>query len=81
MTRSHSYARTGVNATAAPAYEYRIDRHDRRLLLVRRRTAGTPARVSEWQRWGRFSTPRQALYAFILLTHPSEDEGRSMVRP
>lgn len=70
---------TARTATAAPSsWEYRIDRHDRRLLLVRRRT---PARVTEWTRWGRFNTPRQALNAYILLANPSEDEGKSMILP
>lgn len=62
---------------AAAAYEYRIDRHDRRLLLVRRRFTG----VSEWRQWGRFNTPRQAVYAFARLSNPSEDEGKSQVNP
>lgn len=80
MTRAHS-ALTGATRQVAPSYEYRIDRHDHRLLLVRRKWSGSPPRVSEWTRWGRFSTPRQALYAFILLTHPSEDGGKSQVKP
>lgn len=77
MTRAHS-ALTGTNATVAPGYEYeyRIDRHDRRLLLVRRRWTGDP-----WARWGMFDTPRQAVNAIILLNNPSEDEGKSQVLP
>lgn len=82
MMRAH-HARTGV-ATAAPTctYEYRIDRHDRRMLLVRRHWTRAGMRgVTEWTRWGRFSTPRQAVNAYIMLSNPSEDEGKSQVNP
>lgn len=75
MTTTTAHSR-GATRQVSPIYEYRIDRHDRRLLLVRRRFTGDP-----WTRYGSFTTPRQALNAYILLSNPSEDEGKSMVRP